>query len=489
VLQNNKVLSGGAKLFGGQILTQLIAFLRNFIVARLLIPEDFGVASTFAVTITALEMLSDFSMEKILVRDKDGDREDFQATVTTLNLLRNVILAAIVFFAAPWIADLFKVPEATRAYQLLALVPLVRGLVHMDLYRVQRRMEFMPEILSNIISQVLGLLLTAILLYFSRDYISVLWGVVVQSLVLVVVTHILAERRFKLGFDMKYVWVVFIFGWPLMVNGIVLMLSTQADRVLVGAQLGMAQLAQYTIAVLLVSVPGTMLYRVVSTVALPWLSEVQDEREDFQYRYDLFGHFISMISVMVFVPIIMIGSDVIEFVFGQGYMSVFTLVGWLSFSMALRFMRARMVNAFLAVGNTKDLMLSETARIFGIVFALIALMLGYQILSVAIAMFCGEVIAFWVCVIRLRMLKRGGIETRLDTYGGAVFAMLLALVIITVVPSSLVTRFIIGTVIVLAYIGLHFQFVPMLRAQLIVLWEQLVQIMQSRGQKKAGSEE
>jgi O-antigen/teichoic acid export membrane protein len=480
VHQNSKVLSGGAKLFGGQVLTQFLAFLRNYIVARLLIPEDFGVASTFAVTITALEMLSDFSMEKILVRDKDGNNPRFQATVTTLNIVRNLILAVIIFVCAPWIADLFDVPAATRAYQLLALVPAIRAFVHMDLYRVQRDLDFRPEIYANIISQILGLILTGILAYLTRSYEAVLWGVIAQSIFFVVVTHIMAERRFELGWEKLYIWAVFIFGWPLMVNGIVLMLSTQADRVLVGAQLGMVGLAQYTIAVLLVSVPGTMLYRVVSTVALPWLSEVQDEPFAFQYRYDLFGHFIALISVMVFVPIIVLGSDVIAFVFGAGYMAQFTLVGWLSMGMAVRFMRARMVNAFLAVGSTKDLMLSETARILGIIFAFVALMMGGDLVAVGMAMLGGELIAYWVCVVRLRALGHGAIETRVETYGGALAAMALAVAVITFVPGTALTRFGAGTVIVLVYMGLHFQFVPMMREQLKLLPDLAARMLQSR---------
>jgi O-antigen/teichoic acid export membrane protein len=183
---------------------------------------------------------------------------------------------------------------------------------------------------------------------------------------------------------------------------------------------------------------------------------------------------------MVFVPIIVLGSDVIAFVFGAGYMAQFTLVGWLSMGMAVRFMRARMVNAFLAVGSTKDLMLSETARILGIIFAFVALMMGGDLVAVGMAMLGGELIAYWVCVVRLRALGHGAIETRVETYGGALAAMALAVAVITFVPGTALTRFGAGTVIVLVYMGLHFQFVPMMREQLKLLPDLAARMLQSR---------
>ena len=478
--QNRKIMFGGAQLFAGQIASQVLAFLRNFIVARLLVPEDFGVASTFAVTITALELLSDFSLEKIIVRDRKGDEKQFQATITMLNMLRYLILSAAIFFSAGWIANLFEVPEAKTAYQILAAVPIIRGFVHLDVFRMQREMNFTMEIVAHVGSQFAGLVVASILAYLTRDYTSVLWGVIAQSLVMVVITHIMAGRRYSLAFNREYAIAALIFGWPLMVNGIVLMLSTQADRVLVGAYLGMTDLAQYTIAALLVSVPGSSLYRIVSTLALPWLSKEQDNHGAFQSKYDTLGHVVGLIAVTVFVPIALIGSDVIAFAFGSGYLGNWVLIGWLAVAMAIRFMRCRIVNALLANGNTKDLMLSETARIVGIVLAYFALVMGGGLLEVGICMCIGEIVAYVVCIIRLNALKTGPVQTHVSTYGSAMIALAVAIMVLTLFPHSLLIRFGAACLIVAVFAGMQVMFVPAIRAQIRFLPEMASRMLQSR---------
>lgn len=445
-------MHGTAHLFAGEAGVQLTRFLRNLVLARLLTPEDFGVATTFALILTSLEYMSDLSLEKLIVRDPDGNNEEMMAAITLLSIARFALLALAVFLSADWLADIFDVPDAAGAYRLFALVPIIRCFIHLDMFRVQRELNFRIQVYANILSQIIGLIVAGVLAWITRDYTSVVWGTIVQTLALVGFTHWMAERPFRASWHKDYMTRALIFGWPLIVNGLVLMMVSMADRMLVGAAMGMRELAIYTIAVLLVTVAGSSLSRIVGNVSLPWLSVKQEEPVAFQNRYTQLGHTIGLIAVLFFVPITLLGSDVIGLVFGTEYLGASILVAILSTGMAVKFMRNLFVSGFLAGGRTKDLMLSETARVVGIILAAIVLYMGGNLVQVGLSTAFGEFVAYAFCFARMRK-GPSPVETHLSVIWPPVLFLLIAVLVQLLIPDALALRFGTACLLVAGYIG------------------------------------
>ena len=65
-----RIFQGGVKIGLGQVFSQGCSFLRNVIVARLITPADFGIAATFAMTLSLVEMVSNLAAEKLLVQSR-----------------------------------------------------------------------------------------------------------------------------------------------------------------------------------------------------------------------------------------------------------------------------------------------------------------------------------------------------------------------------------------------------------------------------------
>lgn len=63
-----KVLQGSGLMMGGQMLGLGMSFIRNIIVARLISTDDFGIASTFFISISLFEMISNLSVDRLLVQ-------------------------------------------------------------------------------------------------------------------------------------------------------------------------------------------------------------------------------------------------------------------------------------------------------------------------------------------------------------------------------------------------------------------------------------
>src|SRR5215467_2027360 len=123
---SNSIFRNGIKLGFNQVFTQACSFVGNIIVARLIAPSDFGIAATFAMTSAFLAMISNLAAETVLIQAKDGNEPAFQQTAQWLQFLRGLINALLIFAFAGMISRLFGVPQATPAFQCLALLPLIR---------------------------------------------------------------------------------------------------------------------------------------------------------------------------------------------------------------------------------------------------------------------------------------------------------------------------------------------------------------------------
>ena len=84
----------------GQVVGRSFSFIRNIIIARLISPNDFGIAATFVITVSLLEMISDLAAHRLLVQAKDGNEERFQETAHLLMVVRGAVNAVLLFLLA-----------------------------------------------------------------------------------------------------------------------------------------------------------------------------------------------------------------------------------------------------------------------------------------------------------------------------------------------------------------------------------------------------
>lgn len=396
------LLRGGVVLTAGNMLSQILSLVRNMIVARLVGPEDFGVAVTFAVTLSVLEAALAHGFDKLLIQDKDGDDIELQSMLHTILVGRGLVLGAILFIAAPFLAQAFNIPEATLAYQILALVPVMRGFAHLDVMRVQRQMHFAPSQWLQILSQLAGLVVAITYALIFQNYWAMLWGIIGQLFVFLMLTHVIASRSYLLGWNSAFTRRVIGFSWPLMLNGIVLVLSSQADRLIVGTMLSLTDLAIYGAASMLVTAFLTLLAKVAGDLSLPWISETRDVPEEYRNRHAIIGAAVSFGCVFVFAPIALLGGDIVVLFFGYDFQGPDMMMAWLAVAMGLRFLRVWPIVIAMSFGDTITLMRSNVIRGLGLIALIVALQMGAGISGAAAAMALGEGLATLFAFIRIR---------------------------------------------------------------------------------------
>ena len=108
-----KYLKSSVGLVSTHGAVRVCAFARNLVIARLITPADFGVAATFTMRYSLLEMTSSMGVDKFLIQAEDGNEPRFQGCIHFIQACRGVWNAMWLLLLAGPISELFSVPEVS----------------------------------------------------------------------------------------------------------------------------------------------------------------------------------------------------------------------------------------------------------------------------------------------------------------------------------------------------------------------------------------
>lgn len=349
-------------LLSGNIFGSVMLLARNLIVARLISVEDYGIAATFAISMAIVEMMTSLGLHQMIVQDSKGNDPDLQAGLQGFHLLRAVFSGLTLFLLAGPIARFMGIPEVTWAYQMLALMPVMNGLIHFDNYRMQRQMKYLPSILSSSIPAFLSVLMLWPLFNLFGDYRVMLFSVLAQSAMTVIASHVLAERRYRLSLDTAVIGRALSFGWPLLLNNILLFAVFQGDKLIVGRELGLAALAIFAMGFTLTLTPTLVAAKSAQSFFLPQLSASKDDAKRF-FCLSMATLQTSMANgLFVVLVIVLIGQPVVFFLLGQKYIDLLPYLTWLAILQSLRVFKAGSSVVALALGQTGNAMIANMCR-------------------------------------------------------------------------------------------------------------------------------
>ncbi len=454
-----KVLQGSGLMMGGQVLGQGMSFVRNIIVARLISTDDFGIASTFFISISLFEMISNLSVDRLLVQAEDGDDPEFQATAQAFQVLRGAANSLLMFLLAWPFSRLFDIPQALWAFQCVALVPLIRGFVHLDPKRLHREMRFGRDVLSELLPQVLALGLAWPLARWLGNYAAVLWLLVAQAVAMVLVSHVTAVRRYAWAWNRTLFARMARFGWPLLLNGVLMFLIWQGDRILVGSAYDMTQLALYSVAMTVTATPTDLLNRASSVVLLPPLARAQNDKGRFVELYTFLAQTLSLGGIAFAAFFIILGPGIVEMLYGARYLGVGAFIGWFAVMQMLRLIRVVPTTAALAKGDTVACLLANIGRAACLPALLVLALSGQPLVWLVVAGCGGEVVALSIILWRVYQvhdidqnicLKPAGISLSAVLVSGVTghaIGQSLGWISVTALAFILLTSFLVGLVL------------------------------------------
>ena len=437
------LFKGSASLGVGQAVSMACTFLRSVIIARMVSPENFGIAAVLAMTYYLSEMGSSLGLETRLIQSEDGNDESFQRSAQLLQVCRGLMNAGLIFFLASPLSMLFGVPQAQWAFRCLALVQLMKGFTHFDQYRFQREMRFGPAVAVDVTGSVVSLVATVFLAWWLRDYSVIVWILLIQAATTVLGSHLMATRRYGWIWSPVYTRRILSFGWPLMVNGLLMYITFQGDQLAIGSaqrlfsqsSLTLVDLAVYSVAFSITMAPTTLIANMSTSLLLPLLSRVQGHREQFVQRYLTYTKVLTVIAALIAIFFILVGGPLVSLIYGDNYKVAGECIGWLAAMQSLRVIRVAPTIASIAQGNTVAIMLANIVRASALLMVLMVIAANLGLHWVAASGFVGEILA--MVFLSLILLRNHSINPAL--YLAPVGVALTVMAVVVVASSGGIT--------------------------------------------------
>lgn len=389
------------------MLIPFVAFARNVILARLLGPEMFGMAMILTLTAQFFDQMTDSGANKFIVQDDEGDSPRAMSMIHLVTFGRGVLIAAAMVLLAWPLANFYNQPEMAGALAFLAFAPLASGFAHWDIRRVQRHHNFLPESRTMVVSEVTGLLVSAVVAWFTRDYTAVLWGLIARWAALSLTSHFVAETPWRIGYSRDIAKRLWQFGWPLPFNGALLFFAGQGDRLLIGNQLGVRELGLYSTTLLLIFYPMSVMQRYLSVMHLPTIAQSRDDPASFRHAEDAFRGEVIGLGILMALGFTVVAPTVIYHFYGAAYAQSPLLVGMIGVLQMLRSSRAWSSTVSMGVGSSGNILAGNVIRLLAFPFGVLGVWLGDGLVGLTVGFVVGEAIALVATILLLnRQLKR-----------------------------------------------------------------------------------
>ncbi|KMK63845.1 oligosaccharide flippase family protein [Puniceibacterium sp. IMCC21224] len=398
-------------ILSGNALTSLLTLVRNLAVARMIPVVDYGIAATFAIAMMMVEMMSALGLQQQIVQARNGEDVRFQAGLQGFQMLRGAISALALFALAGPIAAFMKVPEATWGFQVMAVVPILNALIHFDMYRLNRSMIFGPGILATTVPALLSLISLWPLAHFYGDWRVMLWALILQAALTAVMSHVLARRPYRLVLDRAIMAQGLRFGWPILLNGMLLFLVFQGDRLIVGRELGMAVLAIFSMGLTLTLTPVLVLGRTIQNFFLPQLSAELGGAAPTPGRDPVFVGTVIMqlcaLAGMILLVLTDLGADsFVRTVLGDKYADLATIILHLAVIQVVRILVSGYSTLSIAAGVSIDSMYPNLFRVAVLPFSWAVISGGGGLLALIYLAVAAECAGFLLAIALTRKYVR-----------------------------------------------------------------------------------
>lgn len=323
------IRSGTKWLIVGKVGNRFMEFAFGVILARLLVPADFGIIATIQIFTGFVGILASGGMGQSLIRAKAVDENDFTA-VFTLQLAMGGLVYGVFFLASPWIADYFDNSLYQDLIRVSALSFLLRPFVVMRNSWLNREMNFKSRSLVDVtVGVVIGIASTLMAWGGMGVWsltLSGLLGALFQNAWLARLTPL----RLRLNMDIATMRKHSAYGFKIIANDFVNYLRSESKSLIMSKLAGPAFLGLFNKAESMSKLPNQLMMSATMQPVFRAMSKVQDDLDQTKYMFYRTITLLMAYTTPIYVLLWWIAEPFIAVVYGEKWLQAGAPMGILA---------------------------------------------------------------------------------------------------------------------------------------------------------------
>lgn len=313
------IRSGVKWLMFGKVGSRLLEFAFGVILARILVPADFGMIATVAVFTGFVGMFTAGGMGQSLIRAKTADENDFTA-VFTLQLAMGIAVYLGFFMAAPWIAHLFEHPLYTDLIRVSALSFLLRPFLVMRNAWLNREMNFKSRSVVDVAGGVVSGVASTIMAFAGLG----VWSLTLSGLVAAIFKNVWLARltplKLHLNMDVATMRKHSAYGFKIIGNDFVTYLRSESKSLILSKLAGPSFLGLFNKAESLSRLPNQLVMSATMDPVFRAMSKVQEDLDQTKYMFYRTITLLMVYTTPLYVLLWWIAEPFIGFVYGEKWL-------------------------------------------------------------------------------------------------------------------------------------------------------------------------
>ncbi len=313
---------------------KLLNFVSTLILARLLVPEQFGLVAYCTIAIQYLDIINTSGMDSALIARKDKIEESANSAFVA-NIVLGIVSFGAAWIAAPGIAVFFKTDEITPLFRLLAVVLPISSLGLVPYTMLLRGLRFQTKLIPDVFSSLSKGLISITLALLGFGPWSLIWGQIVGTIISTILSWVLANWRPSWRFDWPATRGVLVYGGHITLGDFAGQLRSNVDYIIVGRILGATSLGIYTLAYRIPELVIRSVNLVVEKVAFPLLSQIQSDTESLRSIYFGYIRYIAMFTFPMGFGLALVARLFVEVFLSEKWLNVATPMALVSIALAI----------------------------------------------------------------------------------------------------------------------------------------------------------
>mgnify|MGYP002784532896 CR=1 FL=1 len=371
---------------GSQILGQIITWGSTFIVINLLSPADYGLIAMTQVILAFLTLLNGYGFASSLIRTDTLDPFQLRQAFG-LMLLFNAALATIQFVGAPLAAAYYEQPIIADMLRVQALIYLATPFIALPDVVLSRALDFRRPAIVNLVTALLGAVtaLTGALMGYG------VWTLVVAPIVMFWTRAVgmswVSRTLIWPTFDFRGSGPLFAYGFAIIASQFFWLVQTQADVVIAGRALPLAELGLYTTALFLTQLIATKFVPPLNDVAFPAFARIQHDPEAIRWNFQKAIRLIMLVTAPLYLGLSVSAEALIATLFQPKWAGMAPLVSVLALAMPFITLQILFAPISFATGHPRiptftamgGALLFGTAFLVGVQWGAAGLTLGWLV--------------------------------------------------------------------------------------------------------------
>ena len=405
-----------------------LLFVSNLILARLLMPEDFGCIAMLHVFLAIADIIIHGGFGTALIQKKDPTHLDY-ASVFYINLSISGILYFILFVSAPTIARFYSMPLLSTVLRVQAIELMINSFSVVQLSILKKNLQFKALAIRNILSSLLGLVACIVCASCGMGVWSLVVNVLVSRLTGVLLLWRASSWRPSLDFSWQSVRELFGFGGFMMLSSLISTIYNELQSLLVGKFYSAADLGYVNQAKKLEGIPAGALSSIVTQVSFPVFSKIQDDVNALRYGIRKNIKSIQYVNLPMMLLLMVIAEPLIELLYGERWIASVPYFQILCISQLLGVIIPLNMSVISAKGEGKLYLFIQLIK-SGFSIAVIILSVRHGIYALMIALAMIPLFEFIVCSLANHKLIKYGLLSQLyDMLPTFCISLILAIIV------------------------------------------------------------